>query len=66
MHEPPVAYDAGADVEVPVAVSTGAEAVDAVIAAVEQAIALPVAQHVAVYERAHEALRRALDAPEGA
>jgi hypothetical protein len=41
---------------------TGVPAVDAVLADVEAAGALPVDEQVAVFERAHEQLRRALDA----
>ncbi len=41
---------------------TGVPAVDQVLAEVESVSALPVAEHVAVFERAHEQLRRALDA----
>jgi hypothetical protein len=40
---------------------TGVPAVDAVLEAVEAAADLPVDQQVAVFEHAHEQLRRALD-----
>ncbi|WP_110183538.1 hypothetical protein [Nocardioides solisilvae] len=40
----------------------GVPAVDAVLAEVERVGELPVAEQVAVFERAHEQLRRALDA----
>lgn len=43
--------------------STGVEAVDQVLAAVAALDGRPVDEHVAVFERAHEQLRRALDAP---
>lgn len=43
---------------------TGDPAVDAVLAEVESVGLLPVAEQVAVYERAHDRLRRALDATE--
>jgi hypothetical protein len=42
---------------------TGLPAVDAVLDAVDQAVGLPAEEQVAVFERAHEQLRRALDAP---
>ncbi|MDH2415565.1 hypothetical protein [Nocardioides sp. CER19] len=42
-------------------VRTGVPAVDAVLDAVEQAAELPADEQVAVFERAHEQLRRALD-----
>lgn len=42
---------------------TGVDAVDSVLAMVSDLDALPVEEHVAVFERAHEQLRRALDAP---
>lgn len=41
---------------------TGVPAVDRVLAEVEGVGALPVAERVVVFERAHEELRRALDA----
>jgi len=41
---------------------TGVAAVDAVLAEVAALSDAPVADHVAVFERAHEQLRRALDA----
>lgn len=44
---------------------TGVPAVDAVLEAVESVGTLPVAEHVRVYEMAHEQLRRALDATPG-
>ncbi len=40
---------------------TGVEDVDAVLATVEDLDGADVAQHPAVFERAHEQLRRALD-----
>jgi len=40
--------------------ATGHEAVDAVVASLTALDDLPVADHVAVFERAHETLRRAL------
>jgi hypothetical protein len=42
-------------------VRTGVEDVDAVLASVEDLDTLPVDEHVAVFERAHEGLRGALD-----
>ena len=46
--------------------STGDETVDAVVASLSGLDELPVAGHVAVFEQAHESLRRALaDAGEG-
>lgn len=41
---------------------TGVPAVDRVLARVETVGTLPVAERVAVFEQAHEELRRALDA----
>ncbi|HSF36558.1 MAG TPA: hypothetical protein VLA70_10610 [Nocardioides sp.] len=41
---------------------TGVDAVDRVLAEVAALAEAPVAEHVAVFERAHEQLRRALDA----
>lgn len=43
-------------------VRTGVAAVDEVIAAVEGLDGRPVEEHVAVFEAAHDQLRRALDA----
>ena len=47
--------------------ATGHEATDAVVASMDGLDDLPVGEHVAVFERAHEALRQALvdaaDAP---
>jgi hypothetical protein len=42
---------------------TGVPAVDAVLDEVHAAAELPVDEQVAVFERAHEQLRRALDGP---
>ena len=42
--------------------STGMPAVDEVLDRVANLAEVPVSQHVAVFERAHEQLRRALDA----
>lgn len=42
--------------------STGVEAVDRVLAEVAALSEAPVDQHVQVFERAHDQLRRALDA----
>lgn len=44
---------------------TGNAAVDGVIASLAGLAEVPVAEHVAVFERAHEQLRSALDAPAG-
>jgi hypothetical protein len=53
-------------VEAPAAAGqTGHALVDGVIASVASLDELPVAEHVAVFERAHEQLRGALDAPAG-
>lgn len=40
---------------------TGQAAVDAVLASLESLDDLPVAEHVEVFDRAHEGLRRSLD-----
>jgi hypothetical protein len=44
---------------------TGVEAVDRVLAEVAGVAEAPVGDHVAVFERAHDQLRRALDAQPG-
>jgi hypothetical protein len=41
---------------------TGVPGVDAVLSEIERLGDLPLAEHLAAYERAHESLRRALDA----
>lgn len=46
-------------------VRTGVERVDAVIDAVSDLADRPVDEHVAVFESAHDELRRILDAPPG-
>lgn len=46
-------------------VATGNVVVDGVLASLDTLADLPVAGHVAVFERAHEQLRAALDAPAG-
>jgi len=51
--------DVVADVE---RVRTGDTQVDSVIAAIEGLEGLPVEEHVAAFEKAHDELRRALDA----
>ena len=43
--------------------STGVAEVDAVLASLDGLADRPVAEHVAVFEQAHDRLRRALDAP---
>lgn len=43
--------------------STGVAEVDAVLASLEGLADQPVAEHVTVFEQAHDRLRRALDAP---
>lgn len=43
--------------------STGIDAVDQVLVDVAAVATAPVGDHVQVFERAHEQLRRALDAP---
>jgi hypothetical protein len=45
--------------------ATGQPEVDAVLASLDGLADRPVAEHVAVFEQAHERLRRALDAPSG-
>ena len=45
--------------------ATGVSEVDAVLASLDGLAEQPVADHVAVFEQAHERLRRALDAPSG-
>ena len=45
--------------------ATGVSAVDDVLAAVEALDGRPVEEHVAVFEQAHERLRRALDPGHG-
>ena len=42
---------------------TGVPAVDGVLSSLDGLADRPVAEHVAVFEQAHERLRRALDAP---
>jgi hypothetical protein len=44
-------------------VTTGVNEVDAVLASLEGLDGRPVAEHVEVFEKAHERLRRALDTP---
>ena len=44
-------------------VTTGMSEVDSVLASLEGLDGRPVAEHVEVFEKAHERLRRALDAP---
>ena len=56
----PAPTGAEADVE-----STGVESVDRVLAEVAAVAGAPVGKHVQVFERAHEQLRRALDATPG-
>jgi hypothetical protein len=46
-------------------VRTGDSSIDAVLQSVEALGETPVDEHVAVFEQAHEQLRRALDAPSG-
>jgi len=43
--------------------TTGVPAVDAVLADVDRLDDLPLAEHLGAFERAHESLRAALDAP---
>jgi hypothetical protein len=43
--------------------STGIESVDAVVSGLGALDDLPVAEHVAVFERAHESLRACMAAP---
>jgi hypothetical protein len=57
--------DESADQPVEVFEPTGNSAVDAVLDSLTGLVDIPVAEHVAVFERAHEQLRSALDAPAG-
>lgn len=59
-HAPESTSDAPLD---PAVGSTGVASVDRVLADVAAVVDAPVRDHVAVFERAHEQLRRALDAP---
>ncbi len=52
----------GQAVTMPDVESTGVDAVDRVLAEVTAVADAPVSDHVEVFERAHEQLRRALDA----
>lgn len=45
--------------------ATGVAEVDAVLSSLDGLADSPVSEHVAVFESAHERLRRALDAPSG-
>jgi hypothetical protein len=45
--------------------TTGVAEVDAVLSSLDGLADSPVSEHVAVFESAHERLRRALDAPSG-
>ena len=56
-HEPVVSLRSAPEIE-----ATGDESVDRVLADVAAVADAPVADHVQVFERAHEQLRRALDA----
>ena len=47
--------------DAPERVRTGEDRVDAVIASIEGLVDRPVDEHVAVFEQAHDELRRALD-----
>ena len=58
--ERPESAHVGVDVDVE---PTGLPAVDEVVQRVLQLADRPVAEHVEMFERAHEQLRRALDAP---
>lgn len=55
--------DHGSDGTDGTAGSTGVVEVDAVLASLHGLADRPVAEHVAVFEQAHDRLRRALDAP---
>jgi hypothetical protein len=62
-HEAPTEIDSPT---APAAESTGIESVDAVVASLPGLDDLPVSEHVAVFETAHESLRSALsDASRG-
>ena len=61
-HAPGTAAPTGGEVG---AESTGVESVDRVLAEVAAVADAPVSEHVQVFERAHEQLRRALDATPG-
>jgi hypothetical protein len=52
-----------ADRSTPGTETTGVDAVDRVLAEVAAVTGAPVGDHVQVFERAHDQLRRALDAP---
>lgn len=63
---PPAVEVVGDDVEAPSDESvprTGVEPVDQVLDSLDGLDELPVEEHVAVFEQAHERLRGALDAP---
>lgn len=60
--DPDVADGPLTDAPVDLTVRTGNERVDAVLDSLEALDDLPVDEHVAVFERAHEELRGALDA----
>ena len=60
--EPTAEESAAAAQEFAEPVRTGVEEVDAVLASVEGLEETPVDDHVAVFEGAHDQLRRALDA----
>lgn len=53
----------GGPIASPGGVRTGLDEVDGVLESLGGLVDTPVSEHVAVYERAHELLRSALDAP---
>lgn len=59
---PDVVSDLQSTVQETEPVRTGVEGVDAVLRSVEDLEGTPLEEHVAVFERAHEQLRGALDA----
>lgn len=65
MSEEQAGIEPGSAEPVAPAPETGHGAVDGVIASLAGLAELPVDEHVAVFEHAHEQLRGALDAPSG-
>lgn len=65
-YEPPQDGVQPSGPEDPASARTGDPAVDAVLDEVATVAGIPVPEHVAVFERAHEGLRRALNSGEDA
>jgi hypothetical protein len=59
---PDALSDSASEVDEEPTPSTGVPAVDAVLSAIDDLDELPLEQHLGTYERAHDALRSALDA----